>query len=225
MQQRVNIVDSGPRHQSQNRIGTATSPLSANVLVLNRFYVAVHVVNVRRTLALLYREHAEVIHVEDDQYANYDFESWRIVSELRADNKQPHEDWIRSVNFELQVPRVIRLLNFERVTRQSLRFNRRNLFARDGYRCQYCGRSFPAGQLSLDHVLPRSRGGKTTWENVVCCCLSCNVKKGGRTPKEARMKLRSQPTSPKFSPWLARKLNNPKYAIWRSFLPRSLEVA
>ena len=217
-----------PRYKTQDKkdpICIPANPLAANVLVLNRFYVAVHVVNVRRTLALLFCEHAEVVHMEDEQYANYDFESWQIVSELRSENKQPDEDWIRSVSFELQVPRVIRLLRYERVPRQTLCFNRRNLFARDGYLCQYCGKSYPSSQLSLDHVVPRSRGGKTTWKNVVCCCVSCNVKKGGRTPKEARMKLRAQPTSPKFSPWLASKLNNPKYACWRTFLPRSLEVA
>ena len=152
-----------PRYKAQDRkdrISTPANPLAANVLVLNRFYVAVHVVNVRRTLSLLCCEHAEVVHMEDDQYANYDFESWRIISELRSENKQPDEDWIRSVSFELQVPRVIRLLRYERVPRQTLRFNRRNLFARDGYRCQYCGRSYPSSQLSLDHVVPRSRGGE-----------------------------------------------------------------
>ena len=209
----------------RNTNSTAIQPLCANVLVLNRFYIAVHVVNVRRTLTLLYREHAEVIHLEDDQYANYDFESWCLISELRAENKGPHEDWIRAVNFELQIPRVIRLLKYDRIPRQTLRFNRRNVFARDGHRCQYCTRTFPASQLSMDHVMPRSRGGDNSWENVVCCCLKCNVSKGGRTPKEARMTLMRKPTKPKFSPWLVNKLNNPRYESWRTFLPRSAEVA
>ena len=194
--------------------------LSANVLVLNRYFVAVHVVNVRRTLGLLFRQMAEVIHQEDGQFANYDFESWVIVSELRAEDKQPHEDWIRAVNFELQVPRVIRLLRFERVPQQSLRFNRRNLLARDGHRCQYCQRNFPPGQLSLDHVFPRSRGGQTTWDNVVTSCLKCNVQKGGRTPKEAHMKLLTKPKKPKVSPLLVNKLDNPKYKSWQPFLPQ-----
>ena len=83
-------------------------------------------------------------------------------------------------------------------------------------------------QLSLDHVIPRSRGGGTTWENTVCCCLSCNTRKGSRTPKEARMKLLSHPRKPRFNPLLARKLDNPKYECWRTFLKAagySVEVA
>jgi 5-methylcytosine-specific restriction endonuclease McrA len=195
--------------------------LANSVLVLNRFYLAVHVVNVRRAFALLYRELAEVLDVEDGQYANYDFATWVEISELRADEKQPHDDWIRSVTFEVQVPRVIRLLRYDRVPRTSLRFNRRNLFARDGHRCQYCGNTPPSQQLSLDHVVPRSRGGDTSWENVVCCCVRCNTRKGGRTPQEARMSLLRPPLKPLQSPLLALKLNNPKYATWRVFVATS----
>ena len=201
-----------------------SNAFSANVLVLNRFYVAVHVVNIRRGLAMLYRDHAEAVHLEDDQFANYDFESWRTMSELRAESKLRHEDWILAVNFEFQIPRVLRLLSYDRIPRQTLRFNRRNLFARDGYRCQYCRKSCSTSQLSMDHVIPKIRGGEMTWQNVVCCCLRCNVKNGGRTPREARMVLAKQPTQPKYSPGLAGKLKNPKYACWRTFLPRALEV-
>lgn len=194
--------------------------LMTSVLVLNRAYMAVHVVNVRRAFSLLYKAMAEVIDLDDGHYANYDFESWLLISEFRAtDHDQPcHEDWVRSVNFSVQVPRVIRLYNYDRVPKHTLRFNRRNLFARDGHRCQYCGDAKPLSQLSLDHVLPRSRGGGTTWENTVCCCLACNTRKGCRTPKEARMKLLTNPRKPRFNPLLARKLDNPKYECWRSFL-------
>ncbi len=195
-----------------------TDPLSASVLVLNRFYLAVHVVNVRRAFALLFRELAEVVHVEDGQYANYNFESWREISELRANYKAPDDDWIQAVNFEIQVPRVIRLLSYERLPKQTVRFNRRNIFARDGNRCQYCGKRFPTSELSLDHVIPRSRNGDTSWENIVCSCVKCNVRKGGRTPLEAHMKLVRAPFKPKRSPLLTVKLGNPKYESWKSFL-------
>jgi 5-methylcytosine-specific restriction endonuclease McrA len=196
----------------------AGGALSSSVLVLNRFYMAVHVINVRRALALVFRELAEVIHLEEGQYANYDFHSWREISALKASLKEPHEDWIQAVNFELQVPRVIRLLSFDRIPRQTIRFNRRNLFARDGNQCQYCGRRFPTSELSLDHVVPRSRGGDTCWENIVCACVGCNVKKGGRTPHEAHMKLIRAPVKPKRSPLLTVKLGNPKYVSWKTFL-------
>ena len=193
-------------------------PLSASVLVLNRLYMAVHVVGVRRAFGLLCRKIAEVVHLEEGQFASYDFESWREISELRAEEKQPDEDWIRAVHFEIQVPRVIRLLSYDRVPRRSLRLNRHTVLARDGYRCQYCGHRMPAARLSVDHVIPRSRGGQTTWENVVCACLTCNVKKGGRTPKEARMSLVRKPVRPRRSPLLVHKLSNPKYHSWKTWL-------
>lgn len=193
-------------------------PLASSVLVLNRFYVAIHVINVRRAFALLCRELAEVIHVEDGQYANYDFDSWREISELKARFKTPDEDWVRSVNFEVQAPRVVRLLYYDRLPKQTIRFNRRNIFARDSNRCQYCGKKFPTSELSLDHVIPRSRNGETSWENVVCSCVKCNVKKGGRTPQEANMHLIKLPVKPKRSPMLSMKLGNPKYQSWKSFL-------
>ena len=98
----------------------ASSGLTCSVLVLNRLYVAIHVIGVRRAFSLLCRELAEVVHSEDGQFANYDFDSWREYCELRADAKQPHEDWIRSVHFEIQVPRVIRLLRYDRLPARAL---------------------------------------------------------------------------------------------------------
>jgi len=195
-----------------------SDPLAASVLVLNRLYLAVHVVGVRRAFGLLCREVAEVVHLEEGKFANYDFQSWREISELRADEKQPDEDWIRAVHFEIQVPRVIRLLRYDRLPKRSLRLNRQTVLARDEHRCQYCGRRMPTSQLSMDHVIPRSRGGRTTWENVVCACLACNVKKGGRTPREARMTLICRPVRPKRSPLLLLKLSNPKYHSWKTWL-------
>jgi 5-methylcytosine-specific restriction endonuclease McrA len=194
------------------------SGLNASVLVLNRQYMAVHVVGVRRAFGLLLNQLAEVIHIEDGQYGNYDFESWREVSELKADFKEPNDDWVQSVNFEVCVPRVLRLLYYDRIPKQRVRLNRRNIFARDGNLCQYCGKRFSTSELSLDHVLPTCLGGGTSWENLVCACVKCNVRKGGRTPKQAGMKLICKPVRPKCSPMLTVKLGNPKYQSWKSFL-------
>jgi 5-methylcytosine-specific restriction endonuclease McrA len=180
--------------------------------------MAVHVVNVRRAFGLLCRELAEVVHLEDGRFNAYSFDSWREISELRADMKQPNDDWIRAVQFEIQVPRVIRLLKYDRLPKQRLHLSRRNVLARDGLECQYCGRHFPAHLLSIDHVVPRSRGGATSWENVVCACTACNTKKGGRTPHEAHMKLIHAPVRPRRNPLLLLKLNNPKYESWRTWL-------
>lgn len=202
--------------------GVPAGALGLSVLVLNRSFVAVHITNVRRAIALLFRQLAEVVHVEEGHFGAYSYESWRELSALRAAFRDTqgdlHQDWVRAVGYELQVPRVIRLLSCDRSPRHGLRFNRRNVFARDGNICQYCGRHFPTSELSLDHVMPRSRGGETSWENIVCACVSCNVTKGGRTPHEARMQLIRQPVKPKRSPLLSIKLGNPKYASWKSFV-------
>jgi len=180
--------------------------------------MAVRVVNAKRAFSLLYRRLAEVVHIEDGQYLSYDFESWREVSELKRHFEPDGFDWVRTVQFEIAVPRIIRLLFYDRLPRTDVKFNRRNIFARDGNRCQYCGRRFPTHELSIDHVIPRSRGGKSTWDNVVCCCLECNVKKGGRTPEEAGMKLIAKPTKPKRSPIIGLKLTDKRYASWKQFL-------
>lgn len=200
------------------------SALNGSVLVLNRFYMAVHVVSVRRALTLLYRDLAEVIHVEEGQYYNYDFSAWLEMSEFQlADPENEHDesDWVRSVNFALIVPRVLRLNFYDKVPQLTLRFNRRNLFARDANTCQYCAKTLPLSQLSFDHVIPKSRGGKTTWENVVCCCLKCNGKKSDSLLREVGMKLIRKPERPRQNPILSVKLDNPKYEIWRTFLSGS----
>jgi len=194
------------------------SGLNSSVLVLNRQYMAIHVVGVRRAFGLLLNQLAEVIHLEEGQYGNHDFQSWREISELKAAYKEPDEDWVRSVNFEVCVPRILRLLHYDRLPKQRVRLNRRNIFARDANRCQYCGKHFSTSELSLDHVVPTCLGGGTSWENLVCACVKCNVRKGGRTPKQARMKLICKPVRPKRSPVLAMKLGNPKYASWKTFL-------
>ena len=133
--------------------------LDARVLVLNKFYMAVHVVSVRRAFCLLFKDLAEVITIDDGRHMAFNFASWREVSQARTLYRHPDDDFIRTVHFEIQVPRIIRLISYDRLPRQRVKFNRRNLFARDGNRCQYCGKKFATAGLSLDHVVPRSRGG------------------------------------------------------------------
>jgi len=198
----------------------APSALELSVLVLNKMFLAVHVVSVRRAFCLLCKDLAEVVAVEDGQYASYDFASWREVSAFRAqfDRADDDDDWVRTAKADIQVPRVIRLYAYDKVPKQVVKFNRRNLFARDHNQCQYCGKRFPTAELSLDHVIPRSQGGLTTWDNIVCACVDCNVRKGGRTPRQANMTLVRKPEKPKRSPVLNLKLTQKKYRSWQSFL-------
>jgi 5-methylcytosine-specific restriction endonuclease McrA len=195
------------------------SALDASVLVLNRLFMAVHVISVKRAFCLLCKELAEVIALEDGTFVGYDFTTWRELSEFRARHfRQEDDDWVRTSSTEIQVPRVIRLLTYDKLPRQTVKFNRRNIFARDHNQCQYCGRKFVTSELSLDHVIPRSQGGLTTWENIVCACVGCNVRKGGRTPKQAHMSLIRKPEKPKRSPVLNLKLTQRKYQSWQTFL-------
>lgn len=204
--------------------GHLGSALSASVLVLNKHYQAIRVVNVRRAFALLCKELAEVIHIEaradgaSTRWQNLNFESWQELSELHAQFEPDGFDWIHTVRFPIAVPRIIRLLGYDRLPRQDVKFNRRNIFARDSNRCQYCGKRHGTSELSLDHVIPRSQGGPTTWDNIVSCCITCNVKKGGRTPDQAHMPLVRKPTKPRRSPVVNLRLGDARYASWKQFL-------
>ena len=197
----------------------SNSALDASVLVLNKLFMAIHIISVRRAFCLLCKDLAEVVNHEDGQFATYDFATWRELSEYRAKNfRQEDDDWVRTVSAEIQVPRVIRLFGYEKLPKGTVKFNRRNIFARDNNQCQYCGRKFPTAELSLDHVIPRSQGGVNTWDNIVCACVACNVRKGGRTPKQAHMALIRRPEKPRRSPLLNLKLTHRKYQSWRTFL-------
>ncbi len=197
--------------------------LGANVLVLNKFYQAIRVVNVRRAFSLLCRDLAEVVHIETDaagqsKWHNLDFNEWTELSQLKAEFEPDAHDWIHTVRFQIAVPRIIRLLGYEKLPRQDVKFNRRNIYARDGNRCQYCGKRTSTTELSLDHVIPKSQGGKATWDNIVCCCVKCNVKKGGRTPEQAHMHLITKPVKPKRSPVINIRLADERYSSWKQFL-------
>lgn len=197
---------------------TASSALNSQVLVLNKHYMAIRVVGVKRAFSLLARDLAEVIDCDQGRYSNYDFSSWLEVSELKGQFEPEAYDWLHTVKLRVAVPRILRLLFYDRLPRRQLTFNRRNVYARDGNRCQYCGKKFSTSELSLDHVVPRSAGGQATWENIVCACLRCNVKKGGRTPEQAGMKLITRPVKPKRSPVLTVNLGDGRYHSWRQFL-------
>jgi hypothetical protein len=198
--------------------GQYKSALDCNVLVLNKHYMAIRIVGARRAFSLLCRQLAEVVSLEEGAYSNYDFQSWCEVSEFRHNFEPDGHDWVSTVNFRVAVPRIIRLLFFDRLPRNDVKFNRRNIFARDKNKCQYCGKRHPTSELSLDHVIPRSIGGKAVWENIVCACTRCNLKKGGRTPREAGMTLIQKPVKPRRNPLVHVHLGHHRYRSWKQFL-------
>ena len=195
--------------------------LESSVLVLNKFYAAVHIVNAKRAFALLFKESAEVVSIDNGQYNSYDFSSWVDVSAFKAEYELPDEDpyeSIRTFSIEIRVPKIIRLVVYDKLPKARVKFNRKNIFARDKNICQYCGKRFPTSELSLDHVVPRTQGGISTWKNIVCACTDCNKHKGGRRPIEAGMKLIRKPVQPRHCPIIQLKLGSNKYQSWKQFL-------
>jgi 5-methylcytosine-specific restriction endonuclease McrA len=131
--------------------------------------------------------------------------SWQRAVTLLWEGKvevvEEYEDrTVRSVTLEFKVPAVIRFLMAIRNRKKAIKFSRENVYTRDGGKCQYCLQKVPRHEATYDHVIPRVQGGKTTWENVVICCMGDNQRKGGRTPKEAGMRLASVPMRPKKLP-------------------------
>lgn len=194
------------------------SALHASVLVVNKLYMAVRITSVRRAFALLVKEDAEALARVNGHFAAYRFPDWIGYSRDAAAAPADHEEFVHTPRWRLLVPRVIRLVAYDQMPRRQIRFSRRNVMARDENRCQYCGHRFPAGQLSLDHVVPRSLGGATSWTNVVTACHACNTRKGGRRPRQAAMALIREPVAPRRNPVLADHIRHEKYAFWRMFL-------
>lgn len=182
--------------------------LNSAVLVLNRHYQPIHVTNVRRAFTLLFQGVARAI---DSQYRLYDFADWAALSAAN------HEA-ISTVSRTIRVPRVVVLSAYEHLPIGRVRFSRLNIYARDQDTCQYCGKHLPRSELNLDHVVPRAQGGKTSWENIVCSCINCNLNKGGRTPEQARMKLIKKPVRPRWTPFFRGANKKITYREWLPFL-------
>jgi 5-methylcytosine-specific restriction endonuclease McrA len=183
--------------------------LNSNVLVLNRSFVPIHVTSVRRAFIMVYSDVARVV---NERYETFDFSSWRIQA------VQDDGESLGTSSGAIRVPRVIVLSGYDRIPKRHVRYSRVNVFARDKFTCQYCGSQPHRSRLNLDHVIPRSLGGRTTWENVVCSCVDCNRDKGGRTPEQARLRLRRAPSKPRWTPLLNLVTATVRHEEWRPFL-------
>ena len=183
--------------------------LNSNVLVLNRSFLPVHVTSAKRAFSLVYCGGARVV---NSRYETFDFEKWRGAE------TDVGSEYIGTTSGPIPIPRVIVLISFDRMPKRQIRFSRINIFSRDGFMCQYCGGRPSRSGLHLAHVIPRAQGGRTTWENVVCCCVSCNRRKGGRTPAQAGIPLRRKPRRPRWTPLMNVSPSNDRYHEWRPFL-------
>jgi len=173
---------------------TPASYLDQLTMVLDESWLAIHTVSVRHALRLLSTGAARGVLPESSE--TLDFMSWMDLEVASG------EYAIRSVRKSVRVPEVIVLTRYRGVPMRTPSFSRRNLMRRDRHQCQYCGVKPGIHELSIDHVMPRSRGGRSTWENCVLACRRCNRKKRNRTPPQAGMNLLREPRVPRWSPFV-----------------------
>lgn len=195
-----------------------TKLLNRHTLVLNRNWQAVNIATVARALVMLWNESARVVDPAD--YQTYDWDDW---AKLQPVGDEPA---VQAVRFRLRVPEVMTLTDYDRLPATKVWFSRRNIFKRDRYTCQYCGRQWRRDsgksggigfdELTIDHVVPRSQGGQSRWDNCVLACLDCNARKADRTPDQAGLRLRRKPDQPVWSPLYAAQ--RVRYASWSKFL-------
>jgi 5-methylcytosine-specific restriction endonuclease McrA len=169
--------------------------------------------SVRRAMSLLYRGLAQVVNPKD--FSTYDFSSWAKASQ------HAQEDFIQTVRYKIRIPEIVILTGYTGFAKRKVAFNRRTIFERDGYKCQYCGQKYASDDLTLDHVIPRSRGGRSTWDNIVVACVSCNTRKANKLVEEAGMKLLKKPTKPRWPSQSSVKIVRGLYASWERFLSQA----
>jgi 5-methylcytosine-specific restriction endonuclease McrA len=186
--------------------------LSRPTLVLNRNWHPIHVTTVVRALVMLWNDSAKV--VDPEEYRLYSWEDWMTLA--------PREGGpcIRTARARLRIPEIVALQHYDRVPLAVVAFSRRNVAKRDHYTCQYCGMQPGVEALTIDHVLPRSQGGQSSWTNCVAACSDCNARKSNRTPEQAGMRLKKSPGRPDWKPLYA--LHGPGHGppveSWKQFL-------
>jgi 5-methylcytosine-specific restriction endonuclease McrA len=185
-----------------------TKVLQQPTLVLNRNWQPVNVATVARAMVLVWNESARVVDPHD--YQTYGWADWSRVRPRDGDA------FIQAVRLRLRVPEVIVLAGYDRLPTVTVSFCRRNIFKRDHWTCQYCGRQPGGEELSIDHVVPRAQGGGSTWENCVLACVDCNKRKADRTPRQAGLKLRQTPVRPTWKPLYTRR--HARIESWSKFI-------
>ena len=184
------------------------SVLERPTLILNRNWQPVGVATEARSLVMVYSDSARVVDPAD--YRQYTWADW---SALRPGEG---ESFVQTLRYRLRVPEVVTLVHYGRLPDHNVTFSRRNIFKRDRYTCQYCGKQPGSEDLTIDHVLPRSRGGPSSWDNCVLACLTCNKRKADRTPAEAGLRLARKPVRPRWKPFYAEQAT--RIASWSKFL-------
>ncbi|MGH8338702.1 MAG: HNH endonuclease [Gammaproteobacteria bacterium] len=191
------------------------SVLDEPCLILNRNWQPTTFLPVKVAIVNVMRDMASVL--DPVNYLLLTFEEW-------IESKPEAERWIKSASAMIPAPEVIVLKKYGERPPRKVTFNRPNLAKRDQSTCQYCGTMLPLDDLTVEHIMPRSRGGPTSWENCVAACTACNARKADQTPKEAGMRLRTVPSKPVWKSSL-RLPSRGLRASWQPFLAKELETA
>lgn len=164
--------------------------MNKDVLVLNRNLIPNSVITWKKCMSLLYQGKCVVV---DEDYIHYDFDLWK---EFSNDESVKDRFAIATTHYRIVLPDIIALTKFDRLPRSQVKYSRQSIFQRDKYRCAYCGNKFPSKKLTIDHINPKSRGGIKSWSNSISACVPCNSHKAARTPDEANMPLKFEPSEP-----------------------------
>jgi len=199
-----------------------SSLIYENVLVLNKFFLAIQVTIVKEAVCALVTGKAKIV---DEYYTMHDLEQWKAFTKTFRDSVHPrpaHEPWnvLRSPSTTILVPQVIIIpdCEFNSPLIKTIKYSRRNIYQRDKNTCQYCGKKVDRKNLTLDHVVPKSRGGKSSWINVVTSCIWCNSDKGDKLLKELGWQLKKQPTRPRWKSHVGVPFSKTKKEYWEKFL-------
>lgn len=148
----------------------------------------------------------------------------RLLTLNKAEVIEEYDGFVRSATLVIKIPAVVRLLRAFKRFKKAVKFSRASIYARDGFRCQYCGKKEKTEDLTYDHVIPRSQGGTSVFENILTACYPCNFKKGGRTPKQAGMVPLSKPVRPEWIPAITIELGGSVPDMWRTYLYFTTEI-
>lgn len=194
------------------------SSLDHLVLVLNRLWQPVNIISAKDAYRHIFKESARVVLADGENFQILNAEDWMSYCQEHPPLK--NEAFIRTVHFAMKIPTVILLEEYAQIPAREPRLSRENIFKRDGFRCQYTGKALPPEQLNIDHVIPKAKGGRSTWENLVTASVQINQMKANRLPHEAGLQLIKKPTRPRWRVFTVEVPQEECPVTWNYFIPK-----
>jgi 5-methylcytosine-specific restriction endonuclease McrA len=183
-----------------------------NVLILNKHWIPINTTTAKHSFSLMYSDNARGMMIEEDKLVPLEWHEW-ISLEVNDNDRK-----VKTVKGFIKIPTVIVLNYYDKIPRQTVKFTQKNLWERDNFTCQYTGKKLTRTNGNIDHIIPRSQGGKTSWENCVIAHKEINARKADKTPEQAGLKLLKKPSAPKFMPVSFYIRNKDEIEDWNLFL-------